>query len=251
MLPLSLVLLTRSAAFAAAESLTSLRLLDKGVPKQHLATLSALLTPVNIALPVFVAKWTAGPRPLDPLLKTFYFRAILSLGAAVLVATTPHDLGRSAIPWGFYTAVMLWLAVYSSAGTLHFVSVMSFFSRISDPRIGGTYMTFLNTISNLGSKWSSSAILFVFDAVSSKHLQCVHLEDGHLLGACLATEDAKVACRQQGGKCIAGDTEFYYLVTLSVGLGFLWVFVMRKRVDRLQELALSAWRVSIPDDSKL
>ena len=30
----SVVLLTRNAAFAAAESLTQLRLLDKGVPKQ-------------------------------------------------------------------------------------------------------------------------------------------------------------------------------------------------------------------------
>eukprot|EP00240_Pyramimonas_obovata_P001766 CAMPEP_0118931294 /NCGR_PEP_ID=MMETSP1169-20130426/7681_1 /TAXON_ID=36882 /ORGANISM="Pyramimonas obovata, Strain CCMP722" /LENGTH=519 /DNA_ID=CAMNT_0006873775 /DNA_START=81 /DNA_END=1637 /DNA_ORIENTATION=- len=241
MLPLSFVLLTRSAAFAAAESLTQLRLLDKGVPKQHLATLSALLTPVNIVLPVFVAKWTSGPRPLDPLIKTFYFRAILSFGAAVLVATTPHDLGHSSIPWGFYTAVTIWLSIYSAAGTLHFVSVMSFFSRISDPRIGGTYMTFLNTISNLGSKWSSSAILFVFDAISNTHLECVHLEDGHSLGVCLDTEEGKAACRLQGGKCIAGDMEFYSLVTMSVGLGFLWVFVMRKRVDRLQEMALSAW----------
>lgn len=29
---------------------------------------------------------------------------------------------------------------------------MAFFARISDPSIGGTYMTFLNTISNLGTK---------------------------------------------------------------------------------------------------
>lgn len=29
---------------------------------------------------------------------------------------------------------------------------MAFFARISDPRIGGTYMTFLNTMSNIGGQ---------------------------------------------------------------------------------------------------
>jgi PAT family acetyl-CoA transporter-like MFS transporter 1 len=31
--------------------------------------------------------------------------------------------------------------------------MMAFFAKISDPAIGGTYMTLLNTIANLGSKW--------------------------------------------------------------------------------------------------
>lgn len=31
------------------------------------------------------------------------------------------------------------------------LAVQSFFSRISDPRFGGTYMTLLNTVMNLGS----------------------------------------------------------------------------------------------------
>lgn len=34
-----------------------------------------------------------------------------------------------------------------------FVSQMAFFSRVSDPTIGGTYMTLLNTISNVGGRW--------------------------------------------------------------------------------------------------
>ena len=33
---------------------------------------------------------------------------------------------------------------------LQFVAQMSFFAKISDPSIGGTYMTLLNTIANLG-----------------------------------------------------------------------------------------------------
>ncbi|EDS44495.1 dynactin P62 subunit [Culex quinquefasciatus] len=34
-----------------------------------------------------------------------------------------------------------------------FVAVMAFFARISDPAVGETYMTLLNTLSNLGGNW--------------------------------------------------------------------------------------------------
>lgn len=34
-----------------------------------------------------------------------------------------------------------------------FVSVMAFHAQISDPLVGGTYMTLLNTVSNLGGNW--------------------------------------------------------------------------------------------------
>lgn len=36
-----------------------------------------------------------------------------------------------------------------------FVGVMAFFARISDSSIGGTYMTLLNTFTNLGGNWPS------------------------------------------------------------------------------------------------
>lgn len=73
----SAVLLTRNAAFAAAESLTQLRLLDKGIPKQHMATVLALISPLNMMVPVLAAKWTSGARPMDALTSTFKFRAAL------------------------------------------------------------------------------------------------------------------------------------------------------------------------------
>lgn len=44
-----------------------------------------------------------------------------------------------------------------------FVSVMAFFSRISDPRFGGTYMTLLNTIANLANAWTSTVALGMVD----------------------------------------------------------------------------------------
>lgn len=49
-----------------------------------------------------------------------------------------------------------------------FVAILAFFSRISDPRFGGTYMTLLNTLSNLGFVWSSTVALQLVDLLTSK-----------------------------------------------------------------------------------
>ena len=43
------------------------------------------------------------------------------------------------------------------SNSVMFVAQMAFFNRVSDPKIGGTYMTMLSTISNLGSQWPGPA----------------------------------------------------------------------------------------------
>lgn len=48
------------------------------------------------------------------------------------------------------------------------VSLLAFFSRISDPRFGGTYITFLNTITNLGFSWTSTVALEIIDILTFK-----------------------------------------------------------------------------------
>lgn len=47
-----------------------------------------------------------------------------------------------------------------------FVAIIAFFSRISDSRFGGTYITFLNTVTNLGTAWSSTAALGMIDILT-------------------------------------------------------------------------------------
>ena len=47
-----------------------------------------------------------------------------------------------------------------------FVAQMSFNAKVSDPRIGGTYMTMLNTVTNLGG--------FVYLLVFIKYLFVVY-----------------------------------------------------------------------------
>ena len=55
------------------------------------------------------------------------------------------------------------MAVYSM-----FVTQMAFAARISDPAIGGTYMTLMNTVCNFGGNWPGTVALWFIDPLSRK-----------------------------------------------------------------------------------
>lgn len=53
----------------------------------------------------------------------------------------------------FFRWIITAVVLHEVSSNCMFVAQMAFFSRISDPVIGGTYMTLLNTIANVGAKW--------------------------------------------------------------------------------------------------
>jgi len=78
-----------------------------------------------------------------------------------------------------------------------FVAVMAFHARISDPVIGGTYMTLLNTITNMAGTWTSTLALWLVDNVSFK--DCEGVTDLSL--DCDTMQELKV--RMWGGLVLA------------------------------------------------
>jgi len=86
----------------------------------------------------------------------------------------------------------------------------AFFNQVSrgSARLGGSYMTLLNTASNLGSMWCGPLALKLVDVLAARGL------DGY---AC--------ACALGSAYCAA------------------WWLLARARVARLQDLGEEAWRV--------
>ena len=62
-----------------------------------------------------------------------------------------------------------------------YVASMAFFARISDPTVGGTYMTFLNTLANLGGNWPSTAALYFVDTLTKRQCSNDHTNDCSVL----------------------------------------------------------------------
>lgn len=58
-----------------------------------------------------------------------------------------------------------------------FVAVMAFYAKVSDPTVGGTYMTLLNTVSNLGTNWPNTLALWAIDHLTFKSCSAPELSD--------------------------------------------------------------------------
>lgn len=72
--PVDFVQLTLQVGFSAADAVTGLKLVEEGVPKEHLALLAVPMVPLQIILPLIISKYTAGPQPLNTFYKAMPFR---------------------------------------------------------------------------------------------------------------------------------------------------------------------------------
>lgn len=171
---LAIILLTVKVAFASYDAVTPLKLMDVGVPKEKLALLVVLILPLQIILPLTVSRYVNGPRPLDTYVMAIPYRMYLAIIGALLTFLTPLIITDGDVPTYYYIMILVHYAMYQIFLYCMFVSIMAFFARIADPRIGGTYMTFLNTLSNLGGNWANTAALWCVDAITWK--SCTKIE---------------------------------------------------------------------------
>ncbi|ULU03743.1 hypothetical protein L5515_013056 [Caenorhabditis briggsae] len=235
------ILLTGKLAFAATDGMTSLKLIAMGIPKDRLASIAVFLTPMQILLPWMIGKWTAGPRPLNIFLLAFPYRIFIGGVFAALIWWTPHFQ----LPDGKfeYSVYFVWISGYmfhQLATYSMFVSMMAFIAQISDPRIGGTYMTMLNTLNNLGGNWPVTVVLAVTDWFTYK--DCVVKGSKDVLYAC-NTKVLADQCAAGGDVCeVAIDGYFISVAACSV-IGVIWYKVFFNKLKYLQKIPRAQWRV--------
>ncbi|XP_029302662.1 acetyl-coenzyme A transporter 1 [Cottoperca gobio] len=229
------LLLTAKIGFSAADAVTGLKLVEAGVPKEQLALLAVPMVPLQILLPVIISKYTAGPRPLDIFYKAFPFRLLIGLEYALLVWWTPSVKQEGGFPVYYYALVLLSYALHQVALYSMYVACMAFHAKVSDPLIGGTYMTLLNTVTNLGGNWPSTVALWMVDPLTSKECQ------GAVGQSCGSPEEAGL-CVKEGGVCVTTLDGYYVESVVCVVIGLAWWVWLGKKMRRLQEQSPAAWR---------
>ena len=140
-------------------------------------------------------------RPIELFFSGYLLKLCTSLlrWAVVQLAAERFQSG-STLNITFYAPLFVALFLHDIAGIIMGVSMMSFYNKIADPSIGGTYMTLLNTMSNLGSLWPSSVALWLLPKLSfascivSSADSTIALEHVH----CGGSSDQ---CLAEGGKC--------------------------------------------------
>ena len=156
--------------FVAHEA-TSLKMVEKGLRREDLSLAVLVDFPFQILGGWFAAKWSRGDKPLRPWLYAFWPRFLFGLISTLTVYFFP----KGPISTGFFVFIIVHTIFSSFTSTVQFVGISAFHTRVSDPLIGGTYMTLLNTFTNMGGTWPKWFVLRGVDWFSIGHC---HIPDG-------------------------------------------------------------------------
>ena len=166
-----------------------------------------------------------------------------SVGLWLMVQRTREAYEDPAGPHlSFMGPLVTVMLVHEIAGNLVFISMMAFFSRVSDPSIGGSYMTLLNTIANLGSKWTTSACLFLLPRVTF-HACTVDAAEGfqrEILAISCTPTDATM-CTEHGGKCTVDMVRCVGLSDASIQLSLIFPIPFRHPARSLGRIYGASW----------
>ncbi|XP_053204545.1 acetyl-coenzyme A transporter 1-like [Panonychus citri] len=234
----AIILLTCKVAFAITDSGTPLKLTEAGISKETLAFLSVPLIPMQIILPWYLSKYTKGPKPLNIFIKAYPYRVICGVLSALLLVWTKqvHDPVTKSFPSYYYIIVLISSTFHQITIYCIYVALLSFHARVSDPTIGGTYMTLLNTITNLGGNWPSFTSLWLLDYSTFKHCS--------IDGFSCNTKETLATCTAAGGQCNTTIDGYYVEVIVLTFIGFLWLKWARKRIEKIESLPAANWRCS-------
>jgi len=144
------------------------------------------------------------------------------------------------VPKSFLLLVILIKVLTSFASTVQFVGVSAFHTQISDPLIGGTYMTLLNTLSNLGGTWPRFFVLNGVDwlSVSTCHVNETTDEIIVNVREC-ASDVGKARCGTLGGTCVIESDGYYTVSAICIAIGaimlvaFIWPAARRLQSTRV------------------
>ncbi|EPQ61121.1 MFS general substrate transporter [Gloeophyllum trabeum ATCC 11539] len=229
--------------FQANEAVTQLKMVEKGLGREDLALAVLIDFPVQIVGGWLAARWATPDKPLRPWLYAFWPR----LGFAFMSTLIVYWFPKPPISPAFFVFLVLHTVLQSFSSTIQFVGISAFHTRISDPLIGGTYMTLLNTFTNLGGTWPRYFVLKGVDMFSIATCKVKEAGEELALKASECVSDqGKAHCADVGGECVTERDGYYWVSAICITFGVLFfVFYIAPTARRLQALPPARWRVTL------
>ncbi|KAH8152910.1 uncharacterized protein LAJ45_03136 [Morchella importuna] len=241
---LIIVNLIGKIGFQANDAVTNLKLLDKGFSQEDMALTVLIDFPFEILLGYQAGKWSSTFPPMTLWTWAFMGRLLAAVLAHVTVVLFPKD----GVVDTWYLLVVIAEHVFSTfTSTVMFVALTAFNARIADPAIGGTYMTLLATVSNLGGTFPRIFVLKAVDALTSATCFPPEKTVGGAAAAfepySCALEAQRQQCGEMAGRCVVERDGYYITNVLCVLVGLVtFVAYIKPAVERLSALPLKAWR---------
>jgi PAT family acetyl-CoA transporter-like MFS transporter 1 len=229
--------------FQANESVTNLKMIEKGLGREDLAIVVLIDFPFQILGGWLAAKWSNGNKPLRPWILAFWPRLVFALMSACIVYWFPTP----PLSYGFFTYLVIHTVLQGFASTIQFVSISAFHTRVSDPLIGGTYMTLLNTFANLGGTWPKYFVLKGVDYFSEAYCRVKDADTELLVKAAeCVSERGKELCADINGECVTEQDGYYYTSAICVIFGVIFIVgYIIPTARKLQALPVHRWRINV------
>ncbi|KAL8718112.1 MAG: hypothetical protein Q9225_004718 [Loekoesia sp. 1 TL-2023] len=236
--------------FQANDGVTNLKLLDKGFSQEDLALTVLIDFPFEISLGYYAGRWSTVYPAMHVWCWAFIGRLVAAVLAQGVVMIFPKDGVQT-----WYLLTVIASHIFSTfTNTVMFVAISAFHAKISDPLIGGTYMTLLATVSNLGGTFPRFFILKLVDyfTIATCHPPSSPPKDlkGELITSTFSCvlEAQKHKCLDGGGTCDISRDGYYItnIICVIIGVVTFWSYI-RPAAMKLQALPLRAWRLVDPD----
>ncbi|KAL1618191.1 hypothetical protein SLS54_007432 [Diplodia seriata] len=233
--------------FQANDAVTNLKLLDKGFSQEDMALTVLIDFPFELSLGYYAGKWSQTYPPMQLWCWAFIGRLAAAAFAQFVVMIFPVG---GVTTWYLLTVIVE--HVFSTfMSTVMFVAISAFHAKIADPVIGGTYMTLLATVSNLGGTFPRFFILKLVDYFTVATCTPPEKPPAELKGDLVtsafscALEAEKHRCLDGGGTCNIEHDGYYIVNVLCIILGLVtfWGYI-KPAALKLQALPLRAWRLA-------
>ncbi|OLN97227.1 putative membrane protein [Colletotrichum chlorophyti] len=243
-----IVHLIAKIGFQANDAVTNLKLIDKGFGQENMALTVLIDFPFEIALGYYAGKWSQEYTPMRLWCWGFMGRLVAALIAQFTVTIFPAGGVTS-----WYMLMVIGEHVFSTfTNTVMFVAVSAFHARIADPVIGGTYMTLLATVCNLGGTFPRFFVLRLVDYFTVATCRPGNPADLNALKGPVVTDPFscslqpdKERCVNGGGSCEMVRDGYYFVNIICVAFGVVtFLLYIRPKVLHLQSLPMRAWRLA-------
>ncbi len=136
---------------------------SNGMSRDTLGLIRMPLILVKIIVPLILSR---THRPLIWFARLYLPRLLISALIGIYVFFTSQLVQ---FPYVFYPILITLFIIHETIIYLQLVARVGFYAQVSEPRIGGTYMTLVSTLGNIGQTVSSSVVLYVANWLPKKH----------------------------------------------------------------------------------
>ncbi len=144
--------------------------------RDTLGLITMPLVLVKIIVPLILTKTN---RPLIWFARLYPPRLLICILIGVYVFFTSQLIK---LPYVFYSILMTLFVINETIIYLQLVARVGFYAQVSEPRIGGTYMTLVSTLGNIGQSVSSSAVFYLADQLPKKHAYSIEVVGCTVIG---------------------------------------------------------------------